>query len=615
MNANRKLKMKYKLILTVLFPSLVFLFFIAWFLKNELRILQQAQNGSNVVSVVDEMGEMLNRLLTEKDSFILLNLPNAPSLNGEIPPILLATDASIKKFQDAVKKISYLNENPTTYANLQSVLSALNELNLKRSAFFGKNQSIEDIETYYDSITEKIFTLIESFAKASPDLTTAMTLKAYIEILNEKDALNHEKVVGTEILLQPVINQEKIYEWLSALVEQKTFQTAFKHLATDEQEQLYKQVLEKSKSPEIDAFRNAFKSGALTVEQKANLGRWWQLLTEKTNAYVSIEEKLVENIQIQSAKLEAAKKTEFFFILFSILATLIATALFIVYNLRSLTNQLQDETETLANAGNEILSSISEASSGTAETAAAVSETTSTVEELKQTAQISAEKAKNVSEFSDEALKILKASEKSVETTIEGMNNIHDGMSTISESIIKLSEQSQAIGKIIDSVNELAQQSHLLAVNAAIEAAKAGDQGKGFAVVAGEVRSLAEQSKQATIQVRNILSDIQNATSAAVMATEQGSKAVTFGMNQSKETSDSIRAISNQISIVAEAASQIAISSEQQLIGVGQVTIAMTNIKEASNQQVDHMRQIETGVQGLNAVSHNLKTLVSEYKL
>ena len=139
-----------------------------------------------------------------------------------------------------------------------------------------------------------------------------------------------------------------------------------------------------------------------------------------------------------------------------------------------------------------------------------------------------------------------RAGRKSVESAIEGMQRIREQMESIAESIVQLSEQSQAIGEIIATVNDLAEQSNLLAVNAAIEAAKAGEQGKGFAVVAQEVKSLAEQSKQATAQVRTILGDIQKATSAAVMATEQGSKAVEAGVKQSGEAGESIRQLGRE---------------------------------------------------------------------
>ena len=132
--------------------------------------------------------------------------------------------------------------------------------------------------------------------------------------------------------------------------------------------------------------------------------------------------------------------------------------------------------------------------------------------------------------------------------SIEVMNRIREQMESIAESIVRLSEQGQTIGEIIATVNDLAEQSNLLAVNAAIEAARAGEQGKGFAVVAQEVKSLAEQSKQATAQVRAILGDIQKATNSAVMATEQGSKAVEAGVAQSTQAGEAIRLLAESIS-------------------------------------------------------------------
>ena len=127
-------------------------------------------------------------------------------------------------------------------------------------------------------------------------------------------------------------------------------------------------------------------------------------------------------------------------------------------------------------------------------------------------------------------------------------------MESVGESIVRLSEQTLAIGEIITAVSDLAQQSNLLAVNAAIEASKAGEHGKGFAVVAQEIKSLADQSKQATEQVRAILSDTQKATSASVMAAEQVSKAVEVGVRQAAESGESIRKLAGSIAESAQAA-------------------------------------------------------------
>lgn len=286
-----------------------------------------------------------------------------------------------------------------------------------------------------------------------------------------------------------------------------------------------------------------------------------------------------------------------------------------VENLREVNREIGEGFNVLASSAGEILAATTQVASGAAETAAAVSQTTTTVEEVRQTAQLSSQKAKVVSEIAQKAAQISQGGKKSVDETIEGMNRIQEHMEFIAESIVRLSEQSQAIGEIIATVNDLAEQSNLLAVNAAIEATKAGEQGKGFAVVAQEVKSLAEQSKQATSQVRTILMDIQKATSAAVMATEQGSKAVEAGVGQSTQAGESIRMLADINTEALQAATQIAVSSQQQLVGMDQVALAMKNIKQVSTQNVASTKQTETAAQNLHELGQKLKQLVEQYKV
>ena len=286
-----------------------------------------------------------------------------------------------------------------------------------------------------------------------------------------------------------------------------------------------------------------------------------------------------------------------------------------VENLREVTRQLREGINVLASSASEILAATTQVASSTAETAAAVSETTTTVEEVKQTAQVSSQKAKYMSNTAQKVGQVSQSGLKSVESSTAGMHRIREQMESIAESILRLSEQSQAIGEIIATVNDLAEQSNLLAVNAAIEAAKSGEHGKGFAVVAQEVKSLAEQSRQATAQVRTILNDIQKATSAAVMATEQGSKAVAAGVTQSAEAGEAIRLLAESIAEAAQAAAQIAASSQQQLVGMDQIALAMANIKQASAQNATGTKQAETAAQSLHELGKQLKQLIEQYKV
>jgi len=284
-------------------------------------------------------------------------------------------------------------------------------------------------------------------------------------------------------------------------------------------------------------------------------------------------------------------------------------------NLRELNLEIREVVNVLASSAGEIMTTVSELASSSAQTATSVSETNATVQEVRQTTDLASQKSRQVYESSHKAVTVARAGRESVDSAIDGMRGIDERMGFIAERIVNLSEQSQAIGEIIATVNDLAEQSNLLAVNAAIEAAKAGEHGKGFGVVAQEVKNLATQSKQATAQVRGILGLIQKATTAAVLATEQGSKAVGAGVKQSGEAGESIRQLAVSIEEAANATLQIVTSTQEQAIGMDQIAIAIQSINQASGQNVEGSRQIETAAKNLYELNQKLKQLVSRYQV
>lgn len=284
-------------------------------------------------------------------------------------------------------------------------------------------------------------------------------------------------------------------------------------------------------------------------------------------------------------------------------------------NIREQTKEIINVVNVLSSSVSEITVSLTQVTSGTMESSSAVSETTATVEEVKQTVYLASEKTKNVSNNAKNSVAIFRAGSKATQDTLEGMKVINNQMQEIAESIIALSEQSQNISEIMESVDGISEQSNILAVNASIEAAKAGEQGKGFSVVANEIRNLAEQSKQGTKQVRNILKDIQKATNTAVMTTEKGIKLVEAGMYQASEAGVAINELSENITISAQAAIQIGASSQQQLVGMDQIATAMDGINQASIQNVDSMNQLEEASRSLQEMGYRLKQLTEKYKV
>jgi methyl-accepting chemotaxis protein len=284
-------------------------------------------------------------------------------------------------------------------------------------------------------------------------------------------------------------------------------------------------------------------------------------------------------------------------------------------NLRQLIGQMQEATDNISKANSNISTATAEQAATVTEQAASVAETTAAVEEVRQTSEQSVERAQLVSEMASNTLKLAESGLGTVKKTEDGMLDLKDQVRHIAETILSLSEQTLQIGEIIATVSDIADQSNLLALNAAMEAARAGEAGRGFAVVAGEVRNLAEQSRQATAQVSGILSEIQKAANAAVIVTEKGTKSAESSVELAQSTGDSIRVIQEHTQQVVSAAEQIAASVRQQLAGMDQITRAMENINQGATQTEKGMQQVDQAAQNLNDLARQLTSIVQQYKI
>ena len=269
--------------------------------------------------------------------------------------------------------------------------------------------------------------------------------------------------------------------------------------------------------------------------------------------------------------------------------------------LASSASQISSSTEEMAVGANE-------QSSQTNDVASAVEEMTATIMESTKNAGTAAEIAKEAGDNANDGGKI-------VLETIEGINRIADVVIKSADTIQELGKSSDKIGEIIQVIDEIADQTNLLALNAAIEAARAGEQGRGFAVVADEVRKLAERTTKATKEIETMIKHIQKDTAEAVESIAEGTREVEKGKDLAQKAHDALDKIIDNSSRVTDIISQLATASEQQSITSESISRSVEAISNVTQQSAQGTHQISRSAEDLYRLTENLTEIISYFQL
>jgi hypothetical protein len=279
----------------------------------------------------------------------------------------------------------------------------------------------------------------------------------------------------------------------------------------------------------------------------------------------------VARIGISLASADAALRQS---IITNILVTVILLVL-LFFATSWLTGKLISPTRSLLDnintSSTQILSAAEEQATASVEQSTALTETSTTVEELAATSAEIASNASTVVSIAD--------------TTFQSMEAIKTSTNQAAKRILTLGEKSQAIGEIVSVIDDITRQTNLLALNASIEAARAGEAGKGFAVVATEIRKLANNVAGSTNQIKEIIKEIQDATNASILATEEVGKKVETGVELSQET--------------AETAKQISMATQQQRSASEQTVKTIKEMTSVSKQVADSAQQTTAAIKEL----------------
>jgi methyl-accepting chemotaxis protein len=260
----------------------------------------------------------------------------------------------------------------------------------------------------------------------------------------------------------------------------------------------------------------------------------------------------------------------------------VAVALIGWFVTKALAQQIGTAVGQVRSSSAELQAAANQQASGAKEQATAMTEISTTISELLATSRQIAESAQRVAQNAGQTASAARSGHGTVDMTHESISGIRRQVDQIVSHMLELGKKSQEIGAVLDIVSELAEQTNILAINATIEAAGAGETGKRFAVVADEIRKLADRVAGSTKEVRILIDDVRSAVNTTVMATETGSKAVDAGSRQFGEVASAFQQISSLVSTATEAAREIELSTKQQSTAVEQVNVAIASVTQAS---------------------------------
>ncbi|MCE7554015.1 methyl-accepting chemotaxis protein [Aliivibrio fischeri] len=667
MNFIKKLSFKQKILLIITLPIIGMLFFSLDTLYKTVSLRSELQDITSMTDISIEGSLIVHELQKERGSTAGFVSSKGANFKSEMLEQRKETDSVLNTYLQSLKEKaqSIQKTNIAVYNDMQTIFTQLNQLNTIRNNVDNLTISASNAAKYYTDINRLFLSLSNMIVKTSTERTLTPHLRNYSLFLEIKESAGKERASLNNILSSSGPVPLTLYKTFVALDStQNAYLATFIEYATSEQVDALNKILSDSISQKVSNIRDMVNTQYVSGKFTVSGSEWYQASTNRINEFKQYEDLLVDDIEKEISRLNSEVNTAIYsslFIILLILSITIVSSVIISKLLIGQAVQLSHVIETVSrdkdltirakvlsedelgvstkylnemlaefhsvlqkmDIGSTQLATSAEESNVVMEVTAnnsqhelaQVEEISTAISELSSTSKEVTTNATHAEEEAQSAINNVDIGKQHLENSMSLTRSINDSVQQTASMIEELRANTVNIGEVTNVISSISDQTNLLALNAAIEAARAGEQGRGFAVVADEVRNLAAKTQQSTQHIQEIISKLQSQSEKANNNMIENVTLIQQSVVLAEDVKLSFNDIENSVQAISDINTLVATASQEQYSVTEDIAKNTTRTFDLVNENVSSIHQTQLVSQELAKLAEQQKSEIALFKL